>query len=156
MERHGDHRLDLAQVHINTSVIICHSPRIQLFVIFTSSMDLVELLDLLVCRPDRGQAGRLCCHNVDADTEVSAQLLHARSDELHYLVIHIAILKYRSDDRKRNVLRSYALHRLAVQIDRDHARHLDIISLVKELFYKLRSALAHSHRSKRSVAGMAV
>ena len=119
-------------------------------------MDLIELFDLLICRPDGGQAGRLCSHNVNADTEVRAQLLHARSDELHDFIIDIAVFKYRSDDRKRNILRTYTLHRLAVQIDGDHARHLDVICLVEKLLYKLRSALAHGHSSERAVTRMAV
>ena len=70
MERHGDHRLNFCQIHKDHTIIICHCARIQLCIILTSSMDLVELLDLLICLPDRGQTSSLRSHNIDTDTEV--------------------------------------------------------------------------------------
>ena len=36
----------------------------------TSSVDIVELFDLVIGSPDRRKAGCLCRHNIDSDTEV--------------------------------------------------------------------------------------
>ena len=119
-------------------------------------MDLIKFTDFFICLPDRGQTSRLGRHYVDSDTEIRAQFLNARSDKFHYFIVYIAIFKCRPDDRQRHILRTNAFHRLAVQINTDHSRHLDIISLVQKLFDKLRTALAHRHRSERTVTGMAV
>ena len=156
MERHCDHRLDLAQVHIDHAVIICACPRIQFLIVFASAVDLVKFPDLLVCRPDGGQAGGLCRHHVHADPEVRAQLVHAGSYKFHHLIVDITISKGGADDRQGYVLGTHSLPRLAVQVNADHARHLDIIGLIQKLLHKLRPALAHGHGAQRAVAGMAV
>ena len=119
-------------------------------------MDLVKFPDLLVCRPDGGQAGGLCRHHVHADPEVRAQLVHAGSYKFHHLIVDITISKGGADDRQGYVLGAHSLPRLAVQVNADHARHLDIIGLIQKLLHKLRSALAHSHGAQRAVTGMAV
>ncbi len=41
-------------------------------------------------------------------------------------------------------------------MDRDNARHRDVVSLLQQLFYDLRAALTHRHRSERAVPRMAV
>ena len=130
MERHCDHRLDLTQVHINHSVIISNSSRVQLFILLASSMDIIKFPDLLICSPDRGQTCSLRCHNIDADTEIRTQPADTRTYEFHHFIVNIAISKCRTNDRKCNILRSYPLHRLSVKIYTDHTRHLDIISLI--------------------------
>ena len=70
MERHGDHRLDLAQVDVYKTVVVSDCARIQFFEITASSVDIVELFDLVIGSPDRRKAGCLCRHNIDSDTEV--------------------------------------------------------------------------------------
>ena len=119
-------------------------------------MDLIELPDLLIRLPDGGQAGSLCGHYIDADPEVRAQLLHARAYELHNFIVHISVAEGSSDDGQSHILRPYSLHGLAVQVDTDHLRHLDIISFIQKLLNQLRSALAHGHGSQGAVAGVAV
>ena len=71
MERHSDHWLDLAKVNLHTAVIVSHISRFQFFIALGSSMDLVKLLNLLICLPDRGKAGSLSSHNIDSNTEIS-------------------------------------------------------------------------------------
>ena len=73
-------------------------------------MDLIELTDLVVGLPDRGQAGGLCSHDINTDTEISTQGCHAGTYELHYFIFHIAVLEYCANDSKCNVLRTYTLH----------------------------------------------
>ena len=70
MERHGDHRLDLAQIDVYKTVIVSDCARIQFPEVITSSVDIVELFDLVIGSPDRREAGCLCRHNIDSDTEV--------------------------------------------------------------------------------------
>ena len=119
-------------------------------------MDLVELTDLVVGLPDGGQAGGLCGHNINADTEISTQGCHAGTYELHDFIFHITVFEYGTDDRQCHILRSYALDWLALQINGYHLRHIDIVGLVQQLLYQLRSALAHRHRAERTVACMGI
>ena len=55
-----------------------------------------------------------------------------------------------------NALRSYARNGGTGHIDRHNPRHMDIVSLVKQLLYQLRSTLAHGHGTESTVTGMAV
>ena len=72
MEGHGDHRLHSAQVHINHAVVVCHRAGLQFLVGAGSAMNLIKLFDDIIGLPDRGQAGGLGSHDVDADTEIRA------------------------------------------------------------------------------------
>ena len=119
-------------------------------------MDFIKFPDLLIRFPDGGKTGGLCGHYINTDPEVRTQLLHARSHKFHDLIIHIAVCKGRPDNGKRHVLRTYAFHRLAIQIDTYYLRHFDIIRLVQQLFYQLRAAFSHSHGTQSSIAGVAV
>ena len=71
MEWHSDHWSDLTQINLYTAIIVCCFTWFQFFVIFTSAMDLIEFLNLLICLPDRGKAGSLSSHNIDSNTEIS-------------------------------------------------------------------------------------
>ena len=64
MERHGDHGTDLVQIHLYETVIVGYLTGVQFLIFFGPSVDLVELTDLVVGLPDRGQAGGLCGHNI--------------------------------------------------------------------------------------------
>ena len=70
MERHGDHRLDFTQIDVYKTVIVSDCARLQFPEVITSSVDIVELFDLVIGSPDRREAGCLCRHNIDSDTEV--------------------------------------------------------------------------------------
>ena len=72
MEGHGDHGPDLRQVKHDHSVIIGGLSGSQLLIFVLPAVDLIEILDLIVRRPDGGQAGGLRGHHVDADPEIGA------------------------------------------------------------------------------------
>ena len=52
VERHRDHRFDLIQLYHHHAVVISDISRIQLFIIAASSVNLVEIADLIVGSPD--------------------------------------------------------------------------------------------------------
>ena len=64
--------------------------------------------------------------------------------------------EYCTDDRQCDILRSYTLDWLALQLNGYHLRHIDIVGLVQQLLYQLRTALAHRHRSQRTLAGVGI
>ena len=49
----------------------CCFARFQFFIIFTSAMNLIELLNLLIRLPNRGKTGCLCCHYIYTNSEIS-------------------------------------------------------------------------------------
>ena len=69
-------------------------------------MLLQECLGVCIGSPDGGQAGGLGGHNVHAVTVVSGHGGNARSNELHYFILNIAILIYCCADCQRNIVRS--------------------------------------------------
>ena len=119
-------------------------------------MDLIERLDLIIGLPDGRKTRGLRGHNVDTDTEVRRQRRNARAHKLHDLILHITVRKHRTDNRQRHVLRTHALHRRTLQVDRDHARHIDIICLIEKLLNELRSALTHRHGTERTITRMGI
>ena len=156
MERHSNHRSDGTKVDLNASVIVCHFARIEFLIILTSAMDIIEILNCRICLPDRRQTCSLCRHNINADTEISREVLYARSYKFHYFILHITVLKYSTNNSQRNVLRSYAFYRGAFQINSYNTWHIDIIGLVQKLFYKFRTTFTHCHSSKRTITGMGI
>ena len=119
-------------------------------------MDPVKFLDLFICLPDGGQAGGLSGHNVHADTEISTQLGHARAHKLHNFIFHIAFGKDCADNGQSHILRTDTLCRLAGQIDGNHAGHIDVVGLTEQLFYQLRSTLAHCHGTQCTISCMRI
>ena len=111
MEWHGDHWLDRRKINLDQSVIVGYLTRIQFFKLFTSAMDLIKLFDLLICTPDGRQTCCFCCHDINPNSEISGKSGNTRSDKFHDFILHIAIGKYRTDDRKRYVLRTDAFDR---------------------------------------------
>ena len=130
MEGHGDHGTDLSQINGDHSVIVSHIRRVQLPVLFLSSMNLVELSYGLIRLPDGGQAGGLRGHDIDSDPEIRTELLHAGPHEFHHLVFHIAVSKHFTDNGKGHILRAHSLYRFAGEVDSHHAGHVDVIGLV--------------------------
>ena len=156
MERHGDHRSDLRQIHHDHAVVVRHLSRIQLFIFFHSAVNLIKLPDLFIGPPDRGKTGRLRSHHIDADPEISAQRRHARPHEFHHLILHISVTEHRADDRQRHVLRADPFHRFSRQVHPYDARHIDVVSLRQQLLDQLRTTFAHGHCSQRPVTGMGI
>ena len=119
-------------------------------------MDIIKFSDFVIRYPDGGQAGGLCGHNIHADTEISTQRCHTRSDKLHNFIIHITVFKYGTDNCQSHILRSDAFHRLTGQIDCYHTRHFDVICFAEQLFYQLRSTLAHCHGTQCTISCMRI
>ena len=156
MERHGNHRLNLGQIHIDQSVVIRDLLRSKLFIIILSSVNLIEFPDLVIRYPDGRQTGRFGGHDIDADPVIHTQIRNTVSDKLHYLIIDIAVRKHGSDNRERNILRTDSVPGGSGQIDADHLRHPDIVCLIQQLLHQLRAAFSYRHGTKGSVTGMAV
>ena len=119
-------------------------------------MNLIEVLNGIVCCPDGREAGRFCGHNINSDTEISAESGNARAYKLHDFILNITVGKHCAYDSQRNVLGTYARHRLSGQINAHNLRSVYIISLAQKLLHQLRTALTHSHGSQGTVSGMAV
>ncbi len=119
-------------------------------------MDLIELLCLRIGRPDGGEAGGLGGHDIDADPEILTEGGDAGAYEFHDLILYEAVSEYCADDGQGHVLRTYAADRCPCQVDSHYLRALDVIGLVQQLLYQLRTALAHSHGAQCAVAGMGV
>ena len=156
MERHRNHRFYRAQIQLNHAVIISCLPRIEFFVVLAASVNLIELFHLLICFPDRRKTGCFCCHDINTDSEIHAQVCNARSYKFHNLIFHKSGCKHFLYNSNRNVLRPDALFRLSGQVYACYLRHVNIICLFQQLFYKLRPALAHGHCAERAITGMGI
>ena len=93
-------------------------------------MDIIEIFNYIICFPDRGKTGCLCCHYVNTDTEVCTQLLNTWSNKLHNFIIYITILEYCSDNRKSYVLWTDTFYWLSCHVDSNNTWHINIVSLV--------------------------
>ncbi len=156
MEGHSDHGTDVGEVYLYHAVVVSRLLRCQLAITFLPAVDLVELLCLLIGLPDRGKAGSLCGHNIDTDPEILAEGGNAGTYEFHYLILYKTVGKYSADNSQSHILRTYAPHRCTGQMDGHYLRALDVISLVQQLLYQLRTTLAHSHGAQCAVAGMGI
>ncbi len=119
-------------------------------------MNGIEFFYLIIGSPDRRKTCGLCCHNVHTDSEIYAQVCNTRSNELHHFIFNIASVKNFSDNRKRNVLWADTLLWCSCQINSYYARHINIVSLAQQLFYKLRSTLSDCHRTECTVTCVGV
>ena len=119
-------------------------------------MDRIEIFNSTVCFPDGREAGGFCSHDVHADPEISTQVIHAGSHKFHDFILNITIGKNCSDNSKGHVLGTYAWNRFSCHVNAYYLGTFDIVSSSQKLFYKLWSALSHSHGSKGSITGMAV
>ena len=156
MERHGDHGFDLVKLDDDHTVIVGTAARIQFLIITGAAVDLIEILNPLVCGPDGGQAGGLSGHDIDADPVLGAEVLNARSHKLHNLVVDIAVCENCADDGQSHVLGADTLHGFACQVDADNARHVDVVGSAQQLLGQLAAALADGHGTQGTVAGVAV
>ncbi len=156
MEGERDHALDLAEVKRDHAVVISDVLRIELPESLGTAVDAVILFDLGVGLPDGGEAGGLGGHNVDAVPEVIGQILDARADELHDLVLYEAVCKGRLYEGERNVVRADALLGLAGDVNKDYLGRVDVPGVLKELLNELGSAFADAHRAESAVTGMGV
>ena len=156
MERKRDHGLDGGQIDLHAAVIVSYLCRIQLLERLASVMLLQEGLGVCIGSPDGGQTGGLGGHNVDAVPVVCGHGGYARSDELHYLVLHIAVLVDSTADSQGNVVGSNEGLGLAGQIDGNNARISHIVGLLQELLGQLTAALTDGHGAQCTVTGVGI
>ena len=107
---------------------------------------------VLVRAPDGGEAGRLRRHDVDSVAVIRRHAGDAGADELHDLVLHIAVLEDRADDRERDVLRADKRRRTALEIYGNDLGVVDIVGILQELLDELSPALADRHGAERTIA----
>ena len=156
MERHSNHRFYFIKVYINHAVIICNFARIKFFVFFWSAVNVIEFFYLRICSPNRRKT---CCfrsHNIYADSVIYGKISHTRTYKFHNFIFYITFFKNSTDYRQCNILRSYAFCRLSCKVNSNHARHVNIVSFRKKLFYDFRTAFTASHSSQRTVTSMTV
>ena len=110
----------------------------------------------IVGLPDGGPAGRLGGHDVDAVAVVGTQVCHAGADELHDLVLHIAVGVGRGNQRQRDIVRADARSGFAGQVDGNDPGIAHIVGAAHELLGQLAAALADGHRAEGAVAGVGV
>ena len=156
MEWKRDHRLNLREIYIYYSIIVCNISRTEFLICFRSVMSLIPILSICICLPDRRKTGCLSCHYIYSDTEVAGKLIYTRAYELHNTVLNIAILKCCSDKCKCNVLRTYTLLNLTIKIDSNNLRRLNIIGSSKELLSQLTATLTDGHSTERAITCVAV
>ena len=156
MEGQGDHRLHLGQVYQNHIVIIRALRRIQGFILLPTSQGGHVRLGDLVGTPDRGQAGSLSGHHVDAAAVVHGQGGHAGAEKFHDGIFHDALGEGSTDERQRHILGAYAGTGHAGEIDGDDLGIGDVIGLVQQLLDQLRPALAHGDGAKGAISGVTV
>ena len=156
MERKRDHRLDGAEVDVHTAVVVSDFRRIQLFVLVSPAVLLKERLRLFIGAPDGGKTCGLGGHDVHAVPVVGAHGSHARSHELHDLVLHIAVLVDRAADRDGDILRSDPGSGLSGEVDRHDLRVSVVPGVAQDLLVQLAAALADSHGAQGAVAGVGV
>ena len=156
MEWHRDHWFDRRKIYFYHAVIVSDLLRLDLSEIFTSAVNVVKFFYFIIGSPDGRQTGCLCCHNVNADTVIYAQVVNSIADKFHYFIINITIFKYSTDNCQCDILRTDTLFRFSGKMDGYDTRHRDIIRLFQKLFYDLRTTFTHCHRTKGTITGMAV
>ena len=111
MERHGDHRLNGRQIDLDHTVVVSHFTRIEFLIISRTAVDIKEVLHFIISLPDGRQACGLGSHDIYTDTEISGKSCHTGADELHDLILYIAVSENRANDGQCHVLRTDTLHR---------------------------------------------
>jgi CBS domain-containing protein len=92
----------------------------------------------------------------DAVAVVGTQVCHAGADELHDLVLHIAVGVGRGNQRQRDIVRADARSGLAGQVDGNDPGIAHIVGAAHELLGQLAAAFADGHRAEGAVAGVGV
>ena len=156
MERHRNHRLHLGKINVNDTVIIGAALRLKLPVRFFSSMKSKPLLRLLIRLPDGGQAGGLCGHDVDSDTEILRKVMNALTDKLQNLVLDKPALENRSDQCDVHVMRAHTPFGGSCQMNGNDLGPFDVIGLSQKLLHKLRTTLTHCHCAQCSISCMRI
>ena len=153
---HCDGGLDGVEVDVDAAVVVSHIGRSQLLVSLGTAMDHEVALGLLVGHPDGRPAGGLGGHDVDGVAELDGQICHAGADELHDLVLDVAVLVDSAADAQGHVVGADACAGLAGQIDGDDLRTGEVIGAAHQLLCQLAAALADSHGTQSAVTSVGV
>ena len=156
VHRQRDHALDGGEVQLNAAVVVGHVGGLQFLISLGAAMLHKIFLRGIVGLPDGGPAGRLGGHDVDAVAVVGTQVRHAGADELHDLVLHIAVGVGRGNQRQRDIVRADARSGLAGQVDGNDPGIAHIVGAAHELLGQLATALTDGHRAEGAVAGVGV
>ena len=156
MHRHRDRALDGGQVDVDAAVVPGHVGGLEFLVVLRTAVDGQVFPGLVVGDPDGGPAGGLGGHDVDRVAVFHGQAGDAGADELHDLVLDVAVLVDRADDAQSNVVGADAGLGRAGQIDRDDARALEIVGSSNELLGQLAAAFADAQGADGAVAGVGV
>ena len=156
MERQRNHGLHLIEGDVDHAVIISHLAGLEFLERFGPAIYIIIMFNLLIRFPDGGEAGGFGGHNVDAVAEFHGQVRNAGAYELKHFILYEAAFKRCRNKRKRNVMRADALLRCASEVHKHNFGRRYIVSVFKELLYKLGAAFANAHGAKRAIAGMAI
>ena len=156
VERQRNHAFNLRKINADCHIVICRLAGLELFVFLGSCVRCVEVFHRFVRLPDRGQAGGFRCHNVNADSEIHAQILHARADKFKNLVGNKSVLEDFAAKSNRNVVRTYTLFRCVFKVNQNDFRGFYVPRVFQKLFNKLRTAFADAHGTHSAVTGVAV
>ena len=156
VERQRDHRLDLAQVHLDAAVVVGDVCRVERFVVVGATVQGEEVADAVIGGPDAGEAGGLGRHDVDAGAVLRVHARNARAHELHDSVFDVAALEDGADNRQRDVLRADPRRGLAGEVDGNDLGVCDVIGVAQQLLDELAAALADGHGAQGAVAGVGV
>ena len=78
------------------------------------------------------------------------------SYKLHNLIFHVAAVKDSADNGQGHILGTNPGSGRSCHIYGHHPGHGDVVGLVQQLFYQLRSAFAHGHGAQSAVAGVGI
>ena len=156
VHRHSDGGLNGAQVDVDAAIVVGHLRRLQLLEVLRTAVDGVVTLGLLIGDPDGGPAGGLGGHDVDGVAILDGQAGNAGADELHDLVLDIALLIDGTADAQSHVVGTDARAGLAGQVDGNDLRTSEVIGAAQKLLGQLAAALADRHGAQCTVAGVGV
>ena len=155
---HGqrDGAFDARQIDPHAAVIPRHLPRRHLLPGLRPPVLLIPALRLLIRRPDRRPAGRLCGHDVNGAAVLRGKTGNARPYEFADPVFDIAVVIDLPDDAQGRVLRTDPGLQRTGQIHGDHPRPRKVIAAPEQLLGQLTAAFPDTHAAQRPVARVRV
>ena len=130
VEGQGNHRLHLAQIHLDDAVIVCAVSRGQGLVFAAAAMGFQRFFHCLVGAPDGAEAAGLRGHNVDAAAVVHSQIGYTGAKELHDAVFHGALGERRANQGNGYVLGTDAGPGCAGEVDGNDPGIGDVIGFI--------------------------
>ena len=156
MEGKGNHRLHLAEIHLQQIIVVGKSGRTDFPVFILSFMYGKPVFDRTVRLPNRGNAGGFRRHYIDSVPEVHAEACNSRACKFHDSVFYKSIRKYIPYYIQGHILRTHSGRRRSLHVYQYHRGPCQIIGAAQKLFHQLAGAFPNCHCSQRAVSGMAV